>query len=170
MEEMVLQLKQLNAKLEPVYREILILARELQDLSVENSFEAEGDREKLARLLMRRGELLELAAARQEAAAVQGKSPRGSSARNLAPEKRDAMGLVLQGSLQAEGYRREVFRRLGLLIKEIIAVDAITCRALNCSFQDMARKLEKVQKEKKANRAYRDQGFQPEGFFVDDNK
>ncbi|MGI6307406.1 MAG: hypothetical protein ACOX1X_02145 [Dethiobacteria bacterium] len=168
MEEKILLLAQLYARQEPIYQEMLTVTRDLRDLCVENSFEAEGDREKLARLLLRRGELMEQAAAKQKEAAALEESLREALA--LGPVKVNAAALAERYSSPAVEHFSGVLRRLELLIKEIVALDTVTRQALRRSLQDTAREMGRIQTGKKASRAYHAQGFQPEGFFVDFSK
>ena len=61
-------------------------------------------------------------------------------------------------------------RRLEPLLEEIVALDAASGRILERLLQQTAGEMEKIQKGKKANKAYRDHDYQFEGFFVDSNK
>ena len=168
MDGKVLQLTQLYVKLELIYLEMLTLTQGLQDLCVNNSFMAEGDREKLAELLFRREELMEQATAQQKEAGALEKSLRESlnamKGSTSSPPKHG-----FQSAMAIDQFS-EVPRRLELLAKEIIALDTVTGQALRRSLQHAAREMEKIQTGKKANKAYKGQDYQSEGFFIDFSK
>ncbi len=166
MDGKVLQLTQLYAQLELIYLEMLTLTQGLRDLCVDNSFMAEGDREKLAELLFRREELMEQAAAWQREAGTLEESLRES----LNTVKVNTISPPEHGSQSAKDQFSEAPRRLELLVKEIIALDTVTGQALRRSLQHTAREMERIQTGKKADKAYKGQDYQSEGFFIDFSK
>lgn len=172
MEKKFMQLTGLYARLEPVYREMLTVSRELRDLCAGGSLAAASEQKKLACLLAQREELLGQAAARQQEAAALAAVLKEDLRKKLSPGPSKINTAAWAGSVSAAALRRrtELLRRLELLIREIVSLDATTREVLEGSLQDLARKMRKLQTEKKASKAYCEQGFQTEGFFVDSSK
>lgn len=172
MEKKFMQLTGLYARLEPVYREMLTVSQVLRDLCVEKSLATESEQKNLACLLAQREKLLEQAAVRQQEAAALAAVLEEDLRKRLAggPPKINTAVWGRYISAAALKRREALLHRLELLIRETVALDAITGQALHGSLQDLARKMKKIQIEKKASKAYSDQGFQSEGFFVDSSK
>jgi len=166
METKILQLTQLYAQLELIYLEMLTLTQGLQDLCAASSFLTEIDRGKLAELLSSREKLMEQAAAKQKEAGTLELSLRES----LQPVEESILLPTKEDSRPVQDRLSSATRRLELLVKEIIALDMVTGQALKRSLQQAAREIGKIQTGKKANKAYQDQDFQSEGFFIDFNK
>ena len=161
-----MQLTQLYTNLELIYLEMLTLTQGLQTLCANNSFLTEDERGKLAELLFRREKLMEQASACQEEVRILEKK--------LQVSLNPVQGKVLLRPEKDSPSLPEKFsatpHRLDALVKEIIALDAVTSQSLRHSLQRAAREIKKIQVTKKANKAYRDQDFQAEGFFIDSDK
>ena len=167
MDEKIPWLKQLYAELERKYRRVLVLTRKIQDLCANETFPLEdAHQEKLTELLAGREKLIkEAATGLKEALALEQGLQKLHDRDQLPVARAPEHGFSsLPDQFSAASHRLEH------LLGEITALDAVSGQILESLLQHAAGEIKKIQKGKKANEAYRDHGYQFEGFFVDSSK
>lgn len=146
-----------------VYREMLDIAREQQQLCVGADFAEEDNLEKLNQLLLKRQKMMNLIEEDQSEVQVIKESLR--LALGVEKVSREVLAGYISSNnicklLEAEG---EIIS----LLQQISALDSRTQELFESGLDKLKQGIEKIQMSKKANRAYNPARQQREGFFID---
>ncbi|MGI6318090.1 MAG: flagellar export chaperone FlgN [Dethiobacteria bacterium] len=146
-----------------IYREMLTVAREQQQLCTEADFTGEENLEKFNRLLLKRQKLMDLIEENQSEVLELKKSLR------LSLGLEEISGDALAGQVSFNEIRKllEAEREIIFLLQKISALDSRTQELFQSGLDRLKQGIEKIQRNKKANRAYNPAGRQREGFFLD---